>query len=220
MPTGPAAPRLYNAQSPRSMISCCSLPALFARGTTPPIASSTKLLAAMDEPILSYGHIDLRYGAKDVAGSCDDATVYGNPRQLMDEFLAALASITAKVQSYARAGRSSSPVIIVCGPTSLPQDIISALPCPVDRKHRLAFTHAPDEPILPQARIRCGFHLSPSMLCNGWVVNQSLCFGQSHEDMGKIRALEMAIETIRAYFVEELLEVPAVARAAFDLIES
>ncbi|KAF4946302.1 hypothetical protein FSARC_14232 [Fusarium sarcochroum] len=71
------------------------------------------------------------------------------------------------------AGRSSSLIIIICGPTSLHQDIIRELPNPLTASTKW-FLLTLDE---IRGYIKCtkgAMIITQSMLCNGWVIRPSL----------------------------------------------
>ncbi|RMJ01629.1 hypothetical protein CDV36_015675 [Fusarium kuroshium] len=118
-------------------------------------------------------HVNLRYGNKDVSGMCDDITVHEDPAELTDAFLNAIAAMSLKASNYSQAGYRSSLVIIICGPTSLHQDMIRELPYPLTPSTKLHLLTVSEIQGSIDSNIKT-ILIAPSMLCTGWVVNQSL----------------------------------------------
>ncbi|KAM0561192.1 hypothetical protein ACHAPJ_003696 [Fusarium lateritium] len=118
-------------------------------------------------------HTNLVYGNKDVTGQCSGALVYKNPQELMVVFLGKIIEMSNKVQSRREAGGSSSLIIIICGPTSLHQDVIRELPYPLTASITLSLLTLDEI----KGYIKCtkgATFITQSMLCNGWVVRPSL----------------------------------------------
>ncbi|EEU46847.1 uncharacterized protein NECHADRAFT_77684 [Fusarium vanettenii 77-13-4] len=118
-------------------------------------------------------HVNLRYGNKDVGGICDNITVHENPSELADAFLDAISAMSLKASNYCQAGYPSSLVIIICGPTSLHQDMIRELPYPLTPSTKLHLLTVSEIQSCIDSKVKATL-IAPSMLCTGWVVNQSL----------------------------------------------
>ncbi|RSL56882.1 hypothetical protein CEP54_008581 [Fusarium duplospermum] len=118
-------------------------------------------------------HVNLRYGNKDVSGMCDNINVHEDPAELTDAFLNAIAAMSLKASSYCQAGYPSSLVIIICGPTSLHQDMICELPYPLTPSTKLHLLTVGEIQSCIDSNVKTTL-IAPSMLCTGWVVNQSL----------------------------------------------
>ncbi|KAI8722293.1 hypothetical protein NCS52_00372800 [Fusarium sp. LHS14.1] len=118
-------------------------------------------------------HLNLRYGNKDVSGICDNITVHENPSELTDAFLDAISVMSLKASNYCQAGYPSSLVIIICGPTSLHQDMIHELPYPLTPNKKLHLLTVGEIQSCIDDKVKATL-IAPSMLCTGWVVNQSL----------------------------------------------
>ncbi|UPK91605.1 hypothetical protein LCI18_002540 [Fusarium solani-melongenae] len=118
-------------------------------------------------------HVNLRYGNKDVSGMCDNITVHEDPAELIEAFLDAIAAMSLKASIYCQAGCPSSLVIIICGPTSLHQDMIRELPYPLTPSTKLHLLTFGEIQSCIDSKVRATL-VAPSMLCTGWVVNQSL----------------------------------------------
>ncbi|KAM6535155.1 hypothetical protein FALCPG4_004745 [Fusarium falciforme] len=118
-------------------------------------------------------HVNLRYGNKDVSGIWDNVTVHEDPAELTEAFLDAIAAMSLKASNYCQAGYPSSLVIIICGPTSLHQDMIRELPYPLTPSTKLHLLTVGEIQSCIDSKVRATL-IAPSMLCTGWVVNQSL----------------------------------------------
>ncbi|KAJ4308082.1 hypothetical protein N0V84_012311 [Fusarium piperis] len=121
------------------------------------------------------GHVNLRYGNKDVSsGRCDNMAIHKDPAELIDAFLDAIAAMSLKASNYCQQGYASSLVIIICGPTSLHQDMIRELPYPLTPNTQLHLVTIGEIQRCIDSKVSTTL-IVPSMLCTGWVVNQSLC---------------------------------------------
>ncbi|KAJ4234212.1 hypothetical protein NW759_001208 [Fusarium solani] len=118
-------------------------------------------------------HVSLRYGNKDVSGICGNITVHEDPAELTEAFLDAIAAMSLKASNYCQAGYPSSLVIIICGPTSLHQDMIRELPYPLTPSTKLHLLTVGEIQSCIDGKVRATL-IAPSMLCTGWVINQSL----------------------------------------------
>ncbi|KAM0439772.1 hypothetical protein ACHAPT_000867 [Fusarium lateritium] len=81
--------------------------------------------------------------------------------------------MSVKARNYCQAGRPSSLIIIICGPTSLHQDMIRELPYPLTPNTQLRLLTVDEIQRSIDSEVRATL-IAPSMLCTGWVVNQSL----------------------------------------------
>ncbi|KAF4973236.1 hypothetical protein FZEAL_9380 [Fusarium zealandicum] len=140
-------------------------------------------------------HTNLRYGARHVEARYDNVNVQQSPALLMDEFLNGIKLMANKVQSYCEAGYHSSLAIIVCGPTSLRQDVIRELPCPLTVDTELQLLTLEEIRRFIKWDIGVTF-MTPSMVCDGWVINQSLGNSQFLGNMDKASCWEMMLGRI------------------------
>lgn len=119
-------------------------------------------------------HVNLRYGNKDVGGGmCDDISVHEDPAELTEAFLDAISAMSLRASSYCQEGHPSSLVIIICGPTSLHQDMIRELSYPLTPNTQLHLLTVGEINNCINGKVKATL-IAPSMLCTGWVVNQSL----------------------------------------------
>ncbi|KAL2689570.1 hypothetical protein Neosp_003627 [[Neocosmospora] mangrovei] len=81
--------------------------------------------------------------------------------------------MSLKASNYCQAGYPSSLVIIICGPTSLHQDMIRELPYPLTPNTKLHLLTVGEIQSYIDDKVKATL-IAPSMLCTGWVVNQSL----------------------------------------------